>query len=84
MRTCDPTALFHLERADLGNRHSSGRGNKAFSLEVIIQRDDDDEVRDTNDDRIICTAGSLPRWRTRRGTSFNEAKVDGYREAKQS
>ena len=38
-----------LERADLGNRHSSGRGNKAFSIEVIIQRDDDDKVRDTND-----------------------------------
>jgi hypothetical protein len=37
-----------LERAELGNRHSSARGNKAFSLEVIIQRDDDDEDRDTN------------------------------------
>jgi hypothetical protein len=37
-----------LERAELGNRHSSARGNKAFSLEVIIQRDDDDEDGDTN------------------------------------
>jgi len=27
-----------------GNRHSSGRGNKAFSVEVIIQRDDRDEI----------------------------------------
>jgi len=27
-----------------GNRHSSARGNKAFSVEVIIQRDDRDEI----------------------------------------
>jgi hypothetical protein len=33
-----------MQSSHLVNKHSSARGNKAFSVKVIIQRDDGDEI----------------------------------------
>jgi hypothetical protein len=73
----------------LGNRHSSVRGNRAFSVIVIIQRHDGDEIgTPTITDQVICSprpaAAVTHAPRRRRDTSFNEAKPNSIREAKQS
>jgi hypothetical protein len=73
----------------LGNRHSSVRGNRAFSVKVIIQRRDGDEIgTPTITDQMICSprlaAAVLHAPRRRGDTSLNEAKPYSVREAKQS